>query len=110
MILPLHDEVYLVVKTRIPGDYGGWTEVEQVSDTPTRCAIWPATATEETEGGTRVLTDTRYKAIFPAHVHLDATTSLQWRGKMFDVQGVPLTHSVRGRPHHQEVLLSRQAG
>ena len=41
-------------------------------------------------------------------VNLDALTTMQWRGTMYEVQGVPLMHSVRGRPHHQEVLLSRR--
>ena len=108
MILPLHDEAYLMVKVRIPGDYGGYEDVDELSDTPTRCAVWPAAATEGSEDGTRVLTDTRYKAVFAANVNLDALTTMQWRGTMYEVQGVPLMHSVRGRPHHQEVLLSRR--
>lgn len=75
---------------RVPtGTYDDYGNViyKDVSQTLAGVAIWPESASEQTQNVER--TNNVYRAMFPVEVSIDAVDHITWRGKDYEVHGDP---------------------
>lgn len=76
-----------------PGDTG-----------PHPAEVQPVSTTEAFEFASNVVVTT-YRVFLGPRVAVSARDKIVWRGKVCDVQGDVEPHIVRGRLHHQELVV-----
>lgn len=80
----------VLLQRRVPtGTYDAYGNViyKDVSETVAGVAIWPESASEQTQNVER--TNNVYRAMFPADVAIDTVDHINWRGKDYEVHGDP---------------------
>jgi hypothetical protein len=79
------------------------------TDTAIRAEFAPLTAEESFSAG-RSPSSVTYRMIFTYPTVLPTATTVTWRAKEYDFVGPSMQHTIQGRLHHQEAIVTRATG
>jgi hypothetical protein len=78
-------------------------------NTPIRAEFAPLTAEESFSAG-RNPSSVSYRMTFLWPTVLPTSTTVTWRTKVYNFVGPSMQHTIQGRLHHQEAIVTRATG